>query len=110
MKKYISIVDGIVAGEGNGPKAPDAINSGYLIAGFSPVAVDVVCARIMNFDFRKIPSIYRAFLINNFPLIEFPPEDIRIHFEGQTYSLEDLPPGCSISFKPHKGWIGHIEL
>jgi uncharacterized protein (DUF362 family) len=109
LKKYISIVDGIVAGEGNGPKAPDAISSGYLIAGVSPVSVDAVCARIMNFDFRKIPSIDRAFLIKNFPLVDFIPEEIRIHFEGQTYSFEDLPLSCSISFKPHKGWIGHIE-
>ena len=67
LKKYISIVDGIVAGEGNGPKAPDAINSGYLIAGLSPVSVDAVCARIMDFDFRKIPSIDRAFFVKNFP-------------------------------------------
>ena len=40
MKKYLSIVDSIVAGEGNGPKAPDAINVGYIMAGLNPVAVD----------------------------------------------------------------------
>ena len=50
MKKYISIVDGIVAGEGNGPKAPDSVNAGCIIAGSNPVSVDVVCARMMNFD------------------------------------------------------------
>jgi hypothetical protein len=61
MGKYISIVDSIVAGEGNGPKAPDAINAGYIIAGLNPVSVDAVCARIMNFDFKKIPSIDKCF-------------------------------------------------
>lgn len=110
LKRYISIVDGIVAGEGNGPKAPDAINAGYLIAGLNPVSVDAVCARIMNFDFRKIPTINRAFLIDHFQLVDFSPEDIRIQYEGQTYSLDDLPLKCIISFKPHQGWIGHIEL
>lgn len=109
LKKYISIVDGIVAGEGNGPKAPDAINSGYLIAGLSPVSVDAVCATIIGFDFRKIPSIDHAFLIKNFPLVDFTPDEIHIHFRGQIYSIKDLPRSCIISFKPHQGWIGHIE-
>lgn len=110
MKKYISIVDGIIAGEGNGPKAPDAIRLGYLIAGFNPVSVDAVCARIMNFDFRKIPSIDRAFYLNHFPLVDYGPKDITIHYDGHIYKFDDLPNYCCVSFKPHKGWVGHIEL
>jgi uncharacterized protein (DUF362 family) len=109
MKKYICIVDGIVAGEGDGPKAPDAVKLGYLIAGFNPVSVDAVCARVMNFDFKKIPSIDCAFQIKNFPLVDFSPDDIIIQYEGVTYSINTLPLTSAISFKPHRGWIGHIE-
>ena len=110
MAKYISIVDGIVAGEGNGPKAPDAIMAGYIIAGLNPVSVDAVCARIMNFDCKKIPSIENSFLIKFFPLVDFKKEDIKILFRGKVYSISSFPSSLVVSFKPHKGWIGHIEL
>jgi hypothetical protein len=110
MKRYISIVDSIVAGEGNGPKAPDAINAGYIIAGLNPLSVDAVCARMMNFDCKKIPSIENAFRIKFFPLAGFKMEDIRILYLGEIYSLSNFPSSLAVNFRPHKGWIGHIEL
>jgi uncharacterized protein (DUF362 family) len=110
MKKYISLVDSIVAGEGNGPKAPDAVNAGYIIAGLNPVSVDAVCARMMNFDGMKIPSIENAFRISNFPLVDFKMEDIKILFKEEVFTLSNFPPSLAVSFRPHQGWIGHIEL
>jgi uncharacterized protein (DUF362 family) len=109
MKKYISIVDGIIAGEGNGPKSPEAIKIGYLIAGYNPVSVDAVCANLMDFNFLKVPSIKQAFHITHFPLVDFNPEDILIYFKENTYLLKELPSDFSIPCRPHKGWIGHIE-
>jgi hypothetical protein len=110
MKRYITIVDSIVAGEGNGPKAPDAINAGYIIAGLNPVSVDAVCARMMNFDCKKIPSIGNAFRIINFPLVGFNMEDIKILFKEEEYFLSNFPSSLVVNFKPHQGWVGHIEL
>jgi uncharacterized protein (DUF362 family) len=110
MKKYISIVDGIVAGEGNGPKAPDAVNAGYIVAGHNPVSVDAVCARMMNFDYKKIPSIEKAFQIKDFPLVGFKMEDIEIRFKEEVYALSNFPPSLVVTFRPHQGWVGHIEL
>lgn len=109
-KKYISIVDGIIAGEGNGPKAPDPVKAGYIVTGLNPVSVDTVCARLMNFDVKKIPSIDKAYLITRFPLVNFKMEDIVIHFDNGEYSLLNFPSSLVVSFKPHSGWIGHIEL
>ena len=109
MKKYISIVDSIVAGEGNGPKAPDAINVGYIMAGLNPVAVDAVCACLMGFDPDKIPSITNAFSIENFPLVKFSLVEIKILFQEKEYSLSNFPSSLVKKFKPHQGWIGHIE-
>jgi len=37
--RYLSIVDGIIAGEGNGPMEADAKPCGVLIAGHNPVAL-----------------------------------------------------------------------
>jgi uncharacterized protein (DUF362 family) len=110
MKKYITVVDSIIAGEGNGPKAPDAVNAGYIIAGLNPVAVDAVCARMMTFDCKKIPSIENAFRISLFPLVDFKLEDIKILFKEEAFPLSNFPASLLVKFKPHQGWIGHIEI
>jgi Domain of unknown function (DUF362) len=77
-KAYISIVDAIISGEGNGPEAPDPRHVGLLVGGVCPVAVDAVCARFMGFDWKKIPSIRCGFSIDRYPLCEFDYSDIVI--------------------------------
>jgi uncharacterized protein (DUF362 family) len=90
--RYLSIIDGIIAGEGNGPMEADAKPCGVLIAGTHPVAVDFVATKLMGFDWQKIPMIregFRVFGLN--------PEDV----------VADI--GEPFEFKPHFGWKGHIE-
>ena len=111
-KKYLSIVDGIIAGEGNGPEAPDPKSVGLLVAGTNPVAVDATCAKLMGFDWRKIPSIAQAFMRSSFPLCDFHYSDIHIvsslpQFHGR---VEDLSPSSLFHFRPHFGWVNHLEL
>src|SRR5262245_44465484 len=111
-KKYISIVDGIVAGEGNGPEAPNPKKTGLLIAGSNPVAVDSVCARMMGFDWQKIPAVERAFHVRHFPLCDFAYSDICVvsqepEFRGR---LDSLDGSRMTRFAPHFGWAGHVEL
>ena len=52
--KMFSIVDGIIGGEGDGPLNPDSKKCSVIVAGFNLCAVDLVCARIMGFDYKKI--------------------------------------------------------
>jgi len=110
-KKYLSIVDGIVAGEGNGPEAPDPKHTGLLIAGSNPVAVDAVCAKLMGFDWQKIPAIKSAFNIRHYPICSFSYHDIvAISSNPELHmNLEDIPPRATFQFRPHFGWVGHIE-
>jgi len=53
-RKYFSVVDGIIAGEGQGPFCPHSKNANTLIAGNNLLAVDIVSARLMGFDPTKI--------------------------------------------------------
>lgn len=48
--KAFSIVDGVVAMEGNGPIQGTPRNVGVVVAGADPVAVDATCCRIMRLD------------------------------------------------------------
>lgn len=45
-----SIVDGIIAMEGNGPIQGTACHAGVVVAGAEPVAVDATCCRLMRID------------------------------------------------------------
>jgi len=108
-KKYIGVVDGIIGGEGNGPLYPDPINAGFLIVGTNPVAIDSACATIIGFDPLKIPSIKNSFNIQIFKILDFDFEIIKIHFEGKEYLLREYPINKKVKFRPHFGWINHIE-
>jgi uncharacterized protein (DUF362 family) len=109
-KHYISVVDAIISGEGNGPEAPDPKHTGLLIAGTNPVAVDAVCTRVMGFDWLKIPSVKNTFDIKHYPVCDFTHSEITIasgslDING-TLSEARLPDH---EFHPHFGWKDHIE-
>ena len=55
-----TIVDGIVGMEGNGPIQGTAVNSGVLIFGDDPVAVDATAARLMEVDPAKVMYLREA--------------------------------------------------
>ena len=78
QRKYFCLVDGIIAGEGDGPVNPFPRPCGLLIAGTNPVAIDFACSRIMGFDWKKLPSIKHGFANRFFKLVDFTPEEVEI--------------------------------
>lgn len=61
-RKYLSVVDGVIAGEGQGPFCPTSKYANTLITGEDLLAVDVAAARYMGFDPSKIK--YLGYFIN----------------------------------------------
>lgn len=110
QRKCLHLVDGIIAGEGEGPLEPNAKVCGMMLGGFSPVAVDTVGAGMMGFDFRKIPTVFKGYGIREFPLVDFAPEDVRVHSNQAEFDgLNPLAPEPTFHFRPTAGWRGHIE-
>jgi len=109
--RYLTIVDGIIAGEGDGPVAADRKDAGIVVAGFNPVAVDTVASVLMGFDYRKIPMLDRAWKIKDFPLVSFETGGIEClsNVREWTGSLEELICAGHLNFRPHFGWLGHME-
>ena len=60
QRRYLAIVDGIIAGEGEGPLASTPRHAGLLIAGRDPALVDAACARAMGYSERSVRMIHRA--------------------------------------------------
>ena len=101
QRKYMAIVDGIISGEREGPMEHTPKNSGVIIGGFNPVAVDYTAALIMGFDWKKIPQIREAVLNDTLNLLDM--------------SEDELKEACSVyekinlNFIPTKGWLHNIE-
>jgi soluble cytochrome b562 len=53
----LTIIDGRVAMEGEGPHEGTPVDLGLLIVGKNPVATDTIASTIMGFDAKKIPSL-----------------------------------------------------
>jgi uncharacterized protein (DUF362 family) len=86
-RPILTLVDAIVAGEGCGPLKPRPKACGRLIWGEDPGGVDITCAALMGFDWRRIP------LLRHLPVAEAPPVEV-----GST------------SFAAPPGWVGEIEM
>lgn len=107
--RYLAVVDGIIAGEGNGPMTPDAKPCGLILAGTNPLAVDSVCAGMMGFDRKKLRMLEGAFAMEEKSFATFTAEDIQIvsnvpAWQGPLDALQS-----PFAFKPHFGWVGAIE-
>lgn len=112
QRKYYAVVDAIVAGEGDGPLDADAKESGILLAGGDPVAVDAIAATLMGFDYEKIPTVSNGFAEMRWPLTQDAPDKIKIKSNNENWNGNHVGSvlGSTLSFKPHFGWVGHIEL
>jgi hypothetical protein len=110
-RRYFSFVDGIIAGEGNGPMGSDPYPAGMVMAGADPLAVDLVCARVMGFDYRKIPTLHQALCEHRYPLNAVSYEQVRCRSNESAYTgpLQDIEGTC-LAFRPQFGWKGHIEI
>lgn len=111
VRRFFSIVDGVVGGEGNGPLDATPRETGVIIAGSNAVAVDLVSARLMGFDRARIPILHRSFEAHEWPLTAFSVQDVAVHSNRSdlTGSVGDLE-GSLFAFEPHFGWTGHVEL
>jgi len=58
LRPDLSVIDGFVAMEGNGPVAGTPLNLGVAVVGTDPVATDAVAASLMGFDPLDIGYLY----------------------------------------------------
>jgi hypothetical protein len=73
QRAVLSLCDGLVAGEGDGPLRPDPRPFGGLLAAVNPAVLDWIAALVMGLDPARIPISARAFAPAPLPLATFPP-------------------------------------
>lgn len=113
IQRNIFVVgDMIVAGEKEGPVHASAKNVGVILSGNNPLAVDCVAAKIMGFDYKKIPALKHLLSHQSYAFKNCKYENILLNSVSKKYknvkllALNDIIDG----FIPSSGWKGHVEL
>ena len=98
QRKYFCVVDGIIAQEGEGPMSGIPRNTGVIIGGYDPVAVDTFISHIIGYDIEKLKVLYMNENLKKFKLGNFKLANIKI------YSNIDSPLDLNLKFKLPKGY------
>lgn len=113
-RRVLTLLDGIVAGEGNGPLAPNDVPLGIILAATDPVALDLVAIRSMGFDERRIPKVTASMESGELRVTDVrSPADVEVGEAGSSrdpvrvYALDAIE--SVRPFEPHPGWLNHIE-
>jgi len=106
----MSVIDGIIGGEGDGPLLPIPKSSGVLLAGFNPLAVDICATRLMGFDYRVFAQFARALKPNKYPIMPYQVRTIKCISNRSEWSDILEKDGKMLGFKPAVGWEGEIEF
>ncbi|MCP5056933.1 MAG: DUF362 domain-containing protein [bacterium] len=115
VRRTLSLIDGIVAGEAGGPLAPKDVPLGVVIAATDPIAADLTALRLMGFDERRIPKIEAPMSDMKGPRITEVRSsgDVEVHETSPDQTQTTCGPldqlGTVHRFKPHPGWTGQIE-
>ena len=116
VRSVLTVIDGIVAGEGEGPLAPHDRALGVVLASTDPVALDLAAVALMGFDASRLPKVDCAMRDAGLrvTLVKAPSDVVVVcagtpdGFPTETLGLEALQ--ADESFVAHAGWRGHVEL
>lgn len=90
QRATLHVLDGLVAGEGDGPLRPTPVPAGLLMASLNPVALDACAARLMGMNPDRIPIVNRAIQNGPRPLVQAP--------------IEQPQGAVRHRFRPAPGW------
>ncbi len=78
QRRVIHIADAIVAGQGNGPLAPEPLELGLLLGSDNAAAMDWVGAQALAYDPAKISLVRHAFDRFHWPIAKFAGGDVKL--------------------------------
>ncbi|HVN83395.1 MAG TPA: DUF362 domain-containing protein [Candidatus Binatia bacterium] len=93
QRRCLNIVDGIVAGEGDGPLAATPVHCGVLVGGLNAVAVDTAACGIMGVDPEVVGYLTGSRDLKTYPLIDYDKVDTILVDGALPRFAFQLPPG-----------------
>lgn len=114
VRTVLTVLDGILAGEGEGPLAPHDVPLGAVLAATDPVALDLVAIRLMGYNENRIPKVQQALKTPGPPITKARhPDDVVVFEVSRARSAIRQRRLAEITadrpFAAHPGWKGHVE-
>jgi hypothetical protein len=110
QRTILTVIDGIIGGERNGPLVPTEKKAGVVIAGLNPLATDIVGTRMMGFDWRKLKYIVNLLENKHFGFFVENVEQIKVSSNISEWQDIFQENDKLLAFAPHPGWVGHVEI
>jgi uncharacterized protein (DUF362 family) len=89
-RSVLHIADAIVAGQGDGPLAPDPLKMSLIIASRNAAAMDWVSAHLLQYDVEKVPIVRHAFDEFKYRIAAFTPANIQLVGDLECASPEEM--------------------
>ncbi len=92
-RRVLNIVDGIIAGQHNGPLHPRPISAGTLIAGVDPLLVDLAMGYLMGYDVLAVKTLLYALYHQKslFSRPDLQPETLPVIYNSRPQLLREIP-------------------
>jgi hypothetical protein len=110
QRRVLTLTDAIVAGEGEGPLAPEPVPAAFVTFAANVAAAEWAHAYLMGLDPARVPLLREAFGAFQHPLAGFPPSAVRACLRTGQVPASELRPFDGRAFRLPAGWRGHCEL
>ncbi|HXW97753.1 MAG TPA: DUF362 domain-containing protein [Gemmatimonadales bacterium] len=105
QRRVLTVADAIVAGQGDGPLAPEPFGLGVLFGGDNAAAMDHVGARLLGMDPQRIPIAREAFGRFRWPLAQESAAAVDPRWvDGAPVSFAEIPEPESYPL----GWLDAV--
>ncbi|MFL6467079.1 MAG: DUF362 domain-containing protein [Pyrinomonadaceae bacterium] len=104
QRRVIHICDAVVAGQGDGPLAPEPFPLGWILASENAAAMDWIGATLLQYDPKKIPLLVHAFERFRWPIAEFMGRDVALLDDSGGKVTADQLPGRAATVRHPAGW------
>jgi hypothetical protein len=103
-RRVVHVVDAVVAGQGDGPLAPQPLPLGLILLGQNAAAIDWVGAQLLGYEPTSVPLVKEAFRSFRWPLAAFHASDVEV-VEASGASGRRMPALNSLLPVVHpRGW------
>jgi uncharacterized protein (DUF362 family) len=109
QRRVVSLVDAIVAGQAEGPLAPEPLALGLVLAGDDAPAVDTAGAAMLGLEPDSLPIVREAFGSFRWPIAAAPAGAVKVHWQGGAYAPRDLAARIGGHAISPAGWRGQVE-
>jgi uncharacterized protein (DUF362 family) len=106
-RHIISVVDGVIAGEADGPLTPSPKAAGVLLGGENPAYVDAAMAQLMGYNISRVPTVYQSIYHRKSQFAGPFLEDVKVAYSSgckgsNNVFLSDLP---NLQFIKPRHWL-----